>query len=134
MFLALICIAAINIAATPGDKLPESARKYLSKIFPNETVTKVKVDKELSGNTYDAYLSNGAKVEFDKNGVWDEVECKRGLPDVALPERIKGYLTKKHPGVDAIKISRDTRGYEVKLRNGRELKFDLLSNFLRYDD
>lgn len=57
-------ISAKKSASTPVsiDFLPNEARKYISTKYPNETIKSIKFKKDF----YKVKLSNGAKLNFDK--------------------------------------------------------------------
>ena len=93
------------------------------------------MDEELFDKDYKVVFVNGAKVEFTKNGEWKDVECKYGeVPAALVPQQIRDYVAKNFAGRKIVSIDRDKRGYEVKLDNGLELKFDLKFRLIEVDD
>ena len=61
------------------EQLPASAQQVISKHFAGHKIALAKVDSELFGKTYDVIFTNGDKLEFDSQGNWLEVECKKRL-------------------------------------------------------
>ena len=80
-------------------------------------------------------FTNGDKLEFDKKGVWTEVNCKySAVPVAVVPDAIKKYVTTNYPDAKMLKIERDKYDYEVKLSNGWEIKFDMQFNVIDIDN
>ncbi|MDO4771380.1 PepSY-like domain-containing protein [Porphyromonas sp.] len=101
--------------------LPNAAQTFISTHFPGKDVVLVKTDD--SG--YDVVLSDGSKIDFDRNGNWEDVESRTTqVPDGIVPQPILTYVNTTYPDAKILKISRDRRDYEVDLSNGKELKFD----------
>ncbi|WP_368325634.1 PepSY-like domain-containing protein, partial [Phocaeicola vulgatus] len=83
----------------------------------------------------DVIFTNGDKLEFDKKGVWTEVNCKySAVPVAVVPEAIKKYVATNYPDAKMLKIERDKHDYEVKLSNGWEIKFDMQFNVIDIDN
>ena len=84
---------------------------------------------------YATHRFNGDKLEFDKKGVWTEVNCKySAVPVAVVPDAIKKYVTTNYPDAKMLKIERDKYDYEVKLSNGWEIKFDMQFNVIDIDN
>ncbi len=141
LFTTLLLTMGITSACAEDDKpidntqLPQAAQQFIKSYFPNETVTFASVDKEVFESQYDVYLSNGTELEFDGDGQWKEVNCKTSpIPAGIVPERIVDYVATNHPNLQIVKISRDSREYEIELYpGGMELVFDSNGDFKRYD-
>ena len=77
------------------------------------------------GKYYDVIFSNGNNIEFDRNGEWEDIDCKSSfVPNAIVPNKIKSYVSSNYPGMRIIKIDRDRKEYGVDLSNGIELTFD----------
>ena len=80
-------------------------------------------------------LTNGDELEFDSDGEWKEVECKRtAVPVRFLPDAVKLYLNQNFATDSVEKVKRTSRNIEVELGNGLEVIFDTEGNFKRMDD
>lgn len=138
----LLLGAVVTLSAFAGndkpidpEKLPSRAREFITRHFPGADISLATVDRELFDTTYELFFTDGNKIEFDKKGQWKEINCKYSrIPDSALPKEIGRYMAAKHPGRYAKEIDRERNGYEVKLDNGLELKFDLRFRLTGYDD
>lgn len=85
-----------------------------------------KVDQDVFDRTYDVMMADGSQVEFNKSGEWTEVDCLNvPVPAAIVPQQIKTWVAAQYEGQQIVSISRDKRGYDVKLSNRFEVEFDL---------
>lgn len=116
-------------------QIPQKAQTFIKKHFSATDISYAKMESDFFDKTYDVYFTNGNNVEFDKKGEWKEVVCKV-VPVAIIPEAIQKHLNEKHPGSQVTKIERskhETERFEVKLSDGKDLKFDKNGQFLRFD-
>lgn len=139
--ICLLLLPGLMVAYAGDDKpitveqLPKKAQEFLKTHFSDVKVSFAKMDNELFDKSYEVFFVNSGKIEFDGQGKWKEIECKYNrVPTGAIPVPIVTFIQKNHPENHVITIERDWKGYELKLNNGMELKFDLKYNFVRYDD
>ena len=120
------------------DELPQKAQDFISEYFPKAKIGLIKVDKHLLKKTdYDVRLVNGTTIEFSNSGKWTEVDCKsREVPQGIIMKPIRNYVAKTFSDVKIVKIEKKSSGYEVKLSDGVELKFNLVGQFksVKMDD
>lgn len=143
-FLGILAVAlgsmtsvfAGDVVTRDVSKLPAVALKAIQTNFPQTKISYIKIDKELlKKDAYEAVLTDGTELEFDANGKWTEVDCKKKVvPPAFIPAKIRMYMKTEFPNVKVTKIERDKRGYELELDNGLEAKFDWQGNFLRLKD
>lgn len=129
----LLLIFGISFGNAQKSELPEMVSAYVSQLFPNEKIKTVEVDKEDYWETYEIKMSGGTELSFDQNNQPTEIKCKNGIPASALPLKIAGYVTKKHPTIKIVEYEMDKEGHEVELENGDELEFDSEGNFVEMD-
>lgn len=142
LLLSLALVAGMAATASARDTyahsasaLPQAAQTTLSNNFKSK-VTVVKIDKELGRvSEYEAILSDGTEVSFDRDGNWKNVEvsAKGSVPSFFVPKTISEYVRKTHPGQKVIGIEKSRSGYEVEITNGIDMKFDTRGQFQRYD-
>ncbi|WP_295939511.1 PepSY-like domain-containing protein [uncultured Alistipes sp.] len=137
--IALLAFAAPVFAGNDRpisvDELPVASREFIKTHFDGVEVSFSKVDEELFDKDYKVVFTNGAKVEFSKNGQWREVEHKYGeVPSAIVPQQIRDYVAKHYPDRKITQIDRDRRDYEINLNNGLELKFDMKFRLIDIDD
>ncbi len=116
-----------------ADGLPKEAQQYITQHFPGHEILQVVKERDDLKTTFDVYLSEGYKLEFNKSGKVLGVEGNNRLPDSVVPAKILTYVNDNYPEHFIIDWELDDRGQEVKLSNGLELKFDGDGNFLRLD-
>ena len=136
-----VSLLLIGSAAALADKpvsleqLPAAAQSFLKSHFPSQAVTFASEDRGLISKEYEVLLSDGAKVDFDSDGEWTDVECKLSrVPDAIVPKPITEYVAKSFPQVKILKIERDRRGYELSLSNGLDIDFDKQFKVVDIDD
>ncbi|MEG0807843.1 MAG: PepSY-like domain-containing protein [Alistipes sp.] len=130
LFAALVVVALTTSVFAKGRpitvaELPAAAQQFLKSHFANHEVSYVTMSDELFDKDYKVVLADGCRIEFAKDGTWEEVDCKRGtIPAAIVPQQISDYMIKHHPKRTISSIERDRRGYEVKTDNGLELEFN----------
>lgn len=143
LILFLIMVASVGIANADKytinrNDLPETAQTMLKEYFPKAKVGMIKVDRHLLKKTdYDVRLVNGTTIEFNNSGKWTSVDCKtREVPSGLIIRPIRNYVSKNFTDVKIVKIQKKSSGYEIKLSDGVELKFNLLGQFksVKLDD
>ncbi len=138
LILLLLVACAGTSSAFPFDKytldrkdLPEAAREMLDKYFPKAKIGMIKVDRHFLKKTdYDVRMVNGTTIEFKNLGKWSSVDCKnREVPEELIPGAIKRYVKKNFSELKINMIKKKSSGYEIRLSDDVELKFDLLGTF-----
>lgn len=141
IFLAAFLMYTITACAdndritTNTDELPASSREFLSRYFATASISHIKIEKNLlRTDSYEVILTDGSHVEFNRKGEWKEVKVHQSaIPAGIIPAPIRTYVTQHYPGMDITAIDKDSRDYEVDLKNGIELKFDLQGRLIGID-
>ena len=144
ILMSLLCLIAVCTARAPDDddrpiridQLPEKAQSFIREHFKGVKVALAKMESDFFDRSYDVIFTNGNKVEFDRHGQWEEIECKyTEVPSSAVPEFIRRYVAENHADQKIWKLGYkdDRRFYEVKLSNRWELTFDLKGNLVDLD-
>jgi len=134
--VAAVCLLFTAVSCAhdriiPVTQLPAQAQTFIKTHFADKTVAYAKQD----GAKYEVKFNDGAEVEFDRRGNWDNVDCKfTAVPEAIVPEQIKNYVAANHPGALITKIDKERYGYEIELSNSLELKFDRNFNIFDIDD
>lgn len=136
-----LCVAALlGVMACSADtycrdmsQLPATIQKEVKANFKSNFVV-AKIENKASGKEYEIKLADGTEIKYENNQ-WEEVDMPKGMavPAVYVPAAINNYVAANCPGQSIRKIDKDRKGYEVKLSNGKELKFDTAGSFLKYD-
>lgn len=140
LLAAIVAIPFLQSCDKEDDKLigvndlPAKAQELISTYFAGIEISYAKVDKDLFEKTYEVLFADGSKVEFEKDGDWKEVSCRyTKVPDGIIPQPITDYVSTNHSSLYAVEIDRDKHGYEVKMNNGMELKFNKDYGFIGFD-
>ena len=130
--VTMVC-AAGERPETKVDQLPHKARTFIGEYFANRNVANVR--REQWPTCYEVVFADGTKAEFDADGDWMEVNCRReAVPTVIVPQQIRDYVMARYPAQKIVSVSRDRRGYDVELSNGFELGFDRRFRLVDLDD
>ena len=140
-FLAAMLVLSVMPACAGNDRvidvaqLPTPAQQLLSSEFAGKQVSFVKADRDLLTLDYDVVFSDGSAIEFDSRGQWEEINCRQGdVPESLVPEAIRQHVKAHYASERIRQIERRRRGYEIKLTNGLELKFNKQLQFCGIDD
>lgn len=119
------------------DQLPTVAKNFLSTHFNDASIVLIKKEQD-SKTTYNVYLSDGFKIEFNQEGEWIEIESKQNkeIPTVLLPNALTSYIQLHYSDYKLVGIEKKGQGFEVELQRGRqeiELLFDREGNFIKVD-
>jgi len=125
-------VKSINISV-PFQQMPANIKSFLAKYYPKATVAKYEAKTTVVGKKYEVKLNNGAEIDFDKNGNWEEISDKQGVPAALIPASIKTYLAKNYKGVNVESIDKESNKIKVDLINDIDLEFDKNGKFLRID-
>lgn len=111
--------------AISPDRLPAAARHTISVHFPDRKVALAKMESELFSKSYSVIFTNGEKIEFDRNGRWTEIKCKRThVPPSLVPDKIAAYVKSNYDGCKILEIEKDDGETEVTLSNHIEITFN----------
>lgn len=116
------------------DALPTKAQTFVKQNFSNTEVAFSKKEWGFIDTDYEVVFITGDKVEFDKDGDWKQIKCKHSsVPENVIPDAIKQYIEKNHPGTRLLVLERDRYSYEIELSNLWEIKFDKKFNVIDID-
>jgi len=116
------------------EALPANAQAFLKTHFGSKKPSYILEDKEILSTEYKVQFDNKTEIEFDKKGNWKEVDAKDNkIPSSIVPKKIASYVKTNFPKEKITKIELGSSGYETKLTNGLELKFNLKGDFTKID-
>lgn len=114
--------------------LPQTVQSFLNSHFSNTSVAAAIKD----GNDYEIRMGNGWEMEFDRDGQWENIDCKRDAVPASvialIPETIVSYISSNFAQAFITEISKDRSGYEVELSNGLDLRFSSKGSLKTIDD
>ena len=133
--LGILTANADNDRLTVKENLPKKALLFIESNFKDAKITYVKDERDYLERSYEVLFANGTKVEFNRNGEWKEVDCRRSaVPSAIVPAKILNYVNSTYPGVKIVRIEHDRTDYELKLSNNLELTFNKKLNIIDIDD
>ncbi|MCM1029595.1 MAG: PepSY-like domain-containing protein [Pseudoflavonifractor sp.] len=142
LLMALVAILVAMTSACSDDddikdinQLPSAAKALISSYFPGSEIRHIKRDG--STNEYDVTLADRTELDFDANGILQEVDCSKStgrVPDGLILPAILDYVTKIYPGMSIVKYELKWGGYEAELSNGLELMFNSKGDILGADN
>ena len=133
--LAIMSVSKAEDRPVKYDQIPAAAKAFVQTNFPSVKVLHATVDKDHGKLEYEVLLKNGVSLQFDGQGVLEKIENKKGsIPEAVVPAKIRDYITTNYPDVTITEYEVDKKGYEVKLSNRLELKFDTDFKLVKLDD
>lgn len=129
--LAFTSVATAVIPVSPYS-LPGPAQRFLRQNF--NYAMPIDVTRENAASGYWVMMNDNSIIEFDRTGIWTNVQCNDGVPESVLPQRIKLYLKKRFEDEIVMRITKyltdkkataaNPTSYEVELGTGMVLVFD----------
>lgn len=141
LLFLFVCLFTLQTVAKADDdkpiqvtQMPKTAQQFIKQHFADSKVALAKMENDLLSKSYEVIFTDGNKIEFDKKGNWEEVNCKfTSVPLQVIPQPIQQYINTNYPDTKVLVIERDSKDYEVKLSNRVELKFDLKFKLIDID-
>ena len=59
------------------EQLPQASQQFIKQHFPEAKVAFAKMEKDLFDTEYEVTLINGDQLEFNRDGDWKKLKCKR---------------------------------------------------------
>ena len=136
VFALVLLMTACSDKPVTAEQMPEPIKAFVEQNFPEQPITYAEKDIEGFGSQYDVVLSDGTRIEFDNDNVWDKIECPmtNPVPTALIPAAIATHIQANYPDAMILKIDKEHDGYEVELANGLELKFNKQGVFTGMDD
>lgn len=140
LILALLVVLSTRFSIACGDGstsdanvLPALSREFLQEHFSDFPISHIHIDRDfINVDCYDVILTDGTNVEFDRSGRWLEVKRhNKAVPSSLIPSALLNDVAKNYPHSLIVVIERESDGYEIKLDNELEIKYDLKGNILR---
>ncbi len=136
IYLSLVAAVALLLSSCgssnsmlQGKDLPVAAQDFIAAYFPNATVQGAQKDPEIEGAVYKVKLDNGFALEFDKDGMWRQVNgTPQSIPDVLIPATISEYVDLNFPEQTILILEQDKQHYKIFMLNDVELSFDKQGN------
>ena len=135
LVLALVAVQFViagEVITRDANQLPLNARNFINQYFSKPQISRIKIDTNVLGSKkYEVLLTDRTEIDFDSNGNWTEVDCKKAaVPGALVPVSVKEYVKTNFPREIITKIDRGGSGMEVELANDYSLKFNSKGKFV----
>ena len=137
LVLATVQMAfAGDVITRDAKQLPLTARNFINQYFTKLQISHIKIETGILGSkSYEVLLTDRTEIDFDSNGNWTDVDCKKAaVPAALIPASVKEYVKMNFPQEIITKIERGRSGVEVELANDYSLKFNKKGQFVSMDD
>ena len=139
LVLALVAVQFViagEVITRDANQLPLNARNFINQYFSKPQISRIKIDTNVLGSKkYEVLLTDRTEIDFDSNGNWTEVDCKKAaVPGALVPVSVKEYVKTNFPREIITKIDRGGSGMEFELANDYSLKFNSKGKFVKMDD
>ena len=138
LVLATVQMAfAGDVITRDAKQLPLTARNFINQYFTKPQISHIKIETGILGSkSYEVLLTDHrTEIDFDSNGNWTDVDCKKAaVPAALIPASVKEYVKMNFPQEIITKIERGRSGVEVELANDYSLKFNKKGQFVSMDD
>lgn len=123
-----------NPTAVNLSDLPAAALATINQHYKQENIASYEIKTvPVIGKSYEVKFNDGAKIDFDGNGLWHEWKDANGLPKAIIPANIQSYISKSYPQTFATAIDKEDKKYKVELASDVDLEFDSNGNFVKVD-
>ena len=136
LVLATVQMAfAGDVITRDAKQLPLTARNFINQYFTKPQISHIKIETGILGSKSYEVLLDRTEIDFDSNGNWTDVDCKKAaVPAALIPASVKEYVKMNFPQEIITKIERGRSGVEVELANDYSLKFNKKGQFVSMDD
>ena len=118
--LVALLFASVLFAdmVVPVSALPQSARSFIQRTFPNAQIFKVERDD----GKFKAKLNNGVEIKFFPNGEWESIDSDyTPIPPTVLPNAVQNTVKNSYPQALITDVEKEFGNYKIKLNNMTEL-------------
>lgn len=119
------------------NELPLNSRELIENNFSGaEAVNVFKfLMPDTDGSIFEVRLNNGFELEFSEDGHLTDADGNGQLiPNGLVFEPILNYVQTNYPDNFIVEIDFEQTAYEIELNNDLGLRFDLVGNFIGFDD
>ena len=142
--LLLLClfVGCVNMSHDRQDKaitldaLPTPAQEFIKKHYSDVKIKEITIEKRASLMQYNVDLKGGIDLQFDRNGVCTEIECKKpgsSVPDEVVPSPVLQQIRKLYPDKSIVKYEHNQRLFEIDLDDGTEMTFNRAMRLIDID-
>ena len=119
LVLATVQMAfAGDVITRDAKQLPLTARNFINQYFTKPQISHIKIETGILGSkSYEVLLTDRTEIDFDSNGNWTDVDCKKAaVPAALIPASVKEYVKMNFPQEIITKIERGQLSSNTRLR------------------
>ncbi|HAY3549689.1 PepSY-like domain-containing protein [Elizabethkingia meningoseptica] len=125
-------LAAAQKQSITKAQLPSNAQDFLNKYISGKPFIYIKNAENPNDVDFTVKYNNGMEIEFHNDGVWEEVDGKGSpIPTGFISSGVTNYTNSNYKGDPIVKVSQERGKYEVSLKSGLQLEFDMNGTFLK---
>lgn len=114
-------------------EIPSELKMFVETHFSDTKIINAKLETEGTKKYYELLLEENIELTFNRKKEVINMESKTALPNSALPEAVKNYISSNYPDNVIIEWELERNNQNVKLDNDLELVFKKDGTFLRID-
>lgn len=131
----LACQNYVEDKPVDFNKLPVAAQTFINANYSGVAVLYATKEDDLILPDYTVMLKNGVRLQFENGGELENIKVAEGeIPASIVPVRIVEYVKAAYPEALIKEYDVDKNGYEVKLSNRLEIKFNRNFKVIEIDD
>ena len=134
VFTAFIMTAKADDRPVTFEQLPAPAQAFITQNYPGDKVSYATVDDDIISPDYTVVLVSGVRIQFEHKGSLEKIESRAGVFEELIPVQIVDYVKRTFPDATFQEYEVGRFGYEVKLSNRMELKFNRKFAVVGLDD
>lgn len=125
LIISIVLVRADSKKIITFEQLPQQAQEFVNTHFGEQKIALANREREVFDIDYQLIFTDGNKIDFDKKGLWTDIDCRHGeVPRAIVPEPIQQMVDNQYSTAKITKIERDSFKYEIELSNGLDLEFD----------
>jgi len=121
-----------EVTLTPTE-IPAEITNYVTAHFAPNTINKAVKETENGVVSYEIYLSENIKLEFNSTYEITDIDGRSKLPDSAIPQAILDYVTQHYPDSFITDWELKLNHQQVELNNNVEMEFTMHGDFIRVE-
>ena len=128
LVLATVQMAfAGDVITRDAKQLPLTARNFINQYFTKPQISHIKIETGILGSkSYEVLLTDRTEIDFDSNGNWTDVDCKKAaVPAALIPASVKEYVLKSATKLFSVLLA-SKRPLITELADKLRLKYPLL--------
>ena len=120
LVLALVAVQlafAGDVITRDAKQLPLTARNFINRYFTDPQISHIKIETGILGSkSYEVLLTDRTEIDFDSNGNWTDVDCKKAaVPEALIPVSVKEYVKTNFRRRSSPRLNADAAGWKLNL-------------------